>query len=74
MALLLCLAVLALWSFLIEPNRLIVHPETIQITNWPPELSGLRIAVISDIHTGAPFINDKKLKEIVDRTTRSIPI
>ena len=73
MALLLCLAVLAVWSFLIEPNRLIVHPETIQITNWPPELAGLRIAVISDIHTGAPFVNDKKLKEIVDRTNALNP-
>jgi len=72
-ALLLCLAVLAVWSFLIEPNRLIVHPETIQITNWPPELAGLRIAVISDIHTGAPFVNDKKLKEIVDRTNALNP-
>jgi predicted MPP superfamily phosphohydrolase len=72
-ALLLCLAVLAIWSFLIEPNRLIVHPETIQITDWPPELAGLRIAVISDIHTGAPFVNDKKLKEIVDRTNALNP-
>jgi predicted MPP superfamily phosphohydrolase len=73
MALLLFLAVLAIWSFLIEPNRLIVHPETIQIENWPQELAGLRIAVISDIHTGAPFVNDKKLKEIVDRTNALNP-
>jgi predicted MPP superfamily phosphohydrolase len=72
-ALLLFLAVLAIWSFLIEPNRLIVHPETIQIDKWPPELSGLRIAVISDIHTGAPFINDQKLKDIVDKTNALNP-
>src|SRR6266404_5011297 len=72
-ALLLFLAALAIWSSLIEPNRLIVHPETIQIDKWPPELSGLRIAIISDIHTGAPFINDQKLKDIVDKTNALNP-
>lgn len=72
-ALLLLLAVLAIWAFLIEPNRLIVHPETIQIENWPQELAGLRMAVISDIHTGAPFVNDQKLKDIVDRTNALNP-
>src|SRR3982074_2578441 len=59
-AILLVLASLAFWVFLIEPNRLVVHSETIRLNNWPRELSGLRIAIISDIHTGAPFINDKK--------------
>jgi uncharacterized protein len=58
------------WGFFIEPNRLIVRQEAIQIDNWPKELSGLRIAVIGDIHTGAPFINDKKLERIVDLTNQ----
>src|SRR6266853_756373 len=61
------------WSFLIEPNRLIVHEETIQIDNWPNELAGLRIALIADIHTGAPFINDQKLQRIVSRTNALNP-
>jgi hypothetical protein len=70
---LLLLFSLAFWAFLIEPNRLIVHQETIRIDNWPKELSGLRIAVISDIHTGGPFINDQKLKDIVDKTNALNP-
>src|SRR5258708_5885806 len=70
---LLLLGSVLFWSFLIEPNRLVIHPETIQIDNWPRELNGLRIAVISDIHTGGPFINDKKLKEIVARTNALNP-
>jgi len=70
---LLIICVLGIWASLIEPNRLVVHPETIQIDNWPRELAGLRIAVISDIHTGGPFINDRKLKEIVDRTNALNP-
>jgi len=66
-------AVLAVWSFLIEPNRLIVHPETIQIDNWPKELSGLRIALIADVHTGGPFIDDAKLRQIVELTNQQSP-
>jgi predicted MPP superfamily phosphohydrolase len=66
-------ASLAIWSFLIEPNRLIVHSETIQIDNWPKELSGLRIAVIADIHAGGPFINDEKLQKIVATTNALNP-
>jgi predicted MPP superfamily phosphohydrolase len=72
-AILLVLASLAFWVFLIEPNRLVVHSETIRLDNWPRELSGLRIAIISDIHTGAPFINDKKLKDIVEMTNALNP-
>ena len=61
------------WGFFIEPNRLIVHEETIQIDNWPKELSGLRIALIADLHTGAPFINDEKLRKIVELTNQQNP-
>jgi predicted MPP superfamily phosphohydrolase len=61
------------WGVFIEPNRLIVHEETIQIDDWPRELSGLRIALIADVHTGAPFINDKKLQQIVSTTNALKP-
>src|SRR5713226_5599114 len=71
--LLLTLLPCLIWGFFIEPNRLVVHQETIQINNWPKELSGLRIAVISDIHTGGPFINDKKLRTIVELTNQLNP-
>lgn len=62
-----------IYGFLIEPNRLVVHQETIVIDNWPKELSGLRIALIGDIHTGGPFINDKKLSRIVELTNQQNP-
>ncbi len=61
------------WGFFIEPNRLIVHQETIQIDNLPKELSGLRIALIADIHTGGPFIDDNKLRKIVELTNQQNP-
>jgi predicted MPP superfamily phosphohydrolase len=62
-----------IYGFFIEPNRLVVHQETIVIESWPRELSGLRIALIGDIHTGGPFINDKKLNQIVELTNQQNP-
>ena len=61
------------WAFLVEPNRLVVHQETIAIDNWPKELSELKIAVISDIHVGGWFIDDKKLRLIVEKTNQLQP-
>jgi uncharacterized protein len=69
----LIIAGLALWAFVIEPSRLVLHEETIQVANWPKELSGLRIAVLSDIHTGGPFIDEKKLHKIVELTNQQNP-
>ncbi len=71
--LLLTLLPCLIWGFFIEPNRLVVHQETIQIDNWPKDLSGLRIAVIADIHTGGPFIDDNKLRRIVELANQENP-
>ena len=62
-----------IYGFFIEPNRLVLRQETIQIDNWPKELTGLRIGLIGDIHTGGPFINEQKLRKIVDLTNQQKP-
>jgi predicted MPP superfamily phosphohydrolase len=62
------LVLLVFWGFFIEPNRLVVRQQAIQIESWPRELNGLRIAVIADIHAGAPFIDYEKLRLILKRT------
>lgn len=64
---------LGLWAFLIEPNRLIVHEETIAMERWPSDLNGLRVAAISDIHVGSPFIDEAKLRLLVERTNNTRP-
>ncbi len=72
-AIILLLGGIGFWAFLIEPNLLLVRHQTIQIDNWPQELKGLRIAVIADIHAGAPFIDEKKLRLVVERTNQLSP-
>jgi len=61
------------WGFFIEPNRLVIHEQSIQIENWPKELGGLRIALIADLHTGGWFVDENKLRLIVDRTNQLNP-
>ncbi len=72
-AITLFLAGLGFWGFLIEPGRLVVRRQTIQIDNWPQPLDGLRIAVLSDIHVDDWFITEKKLRSIVHRTNQLQP-
>jgi len=72
-AIILLLGLLAFWGFFIEPNRLVVHEQTITIDNWPRAFDGLRVAVISDIHAGGSFIDDQKLRLIVERTNQLHP-
>ena len=62
-----------LWAFLIEPNRLVIHYETIVVSSPKPDSRPIRIAAIGDIHAGSPFINTTKLKQIVELTNREKP-
>jgi len=64
---------LGCWAFIIEPNRLVVHQETISLPNWPASLDGYRVAVISDIHAGSPFIDVEKMRRIVSLTNDQKP-
>lgn len=67
------LVLLASWAFVIEPNRLVVHEETIALAHWPSALNGLRIAAIADVHAGSPFIDADKLRLLVQRTNETKP-
>jgi len=61
------------WGFFIEPNRLVVRQETLQLQHWPSGLSGLRIAVLSDLHVGSAYIDERKVRLIVARTNQLQP-
>jgi predicted MPP superfamily phosphohydrolase len=72
-AIVLFLAGVAFWAFLIEPRRLVTHEETIQIDNWPQSLDGLHIAVLADLHVDNWSVTEKKLRTIVERTNQLQP-
>jgi len=61
------------WGFFIEPNRLVVRQETLDVEGWPINLNGLKIAVLSDLHVGSPYIDERKVRLIVERTNQLQP-
>ena len=70
---LLLIVCVAAWAFVVDPNRLIVRQATLAIDRWPTSLSNLKIAVLSDIHAGGSFIDERKLRVIVERTNALQP-
>ena len=64
---------LGVWSFIIEPNSLVVKEVPVVLSNWPSNFDDLKIAVISDLHVGSPFINAKKLEQVVAKINEAQP-
>jgi uncharacterized protein len=73
LALLFSLVFLALWGFVIEPSRLVLRETLITLPSCPASLKGLRIAVISDLHAGSPYITTEKIRRIVETTNAGRP-
>jgi uncharacterized protein len=73
LALLCCVAFLALWAFVIEPSRLVIRETRITLPSWPANINGLRVAVISDLHAGSPFITLDKIQRVVEMTNAARP-
>lgn len=66
-------ALAVFYGFLIEPGRLVTRQEAIELPNWPQQLKGLKVAVLSDIHADDWFIDNKKLRTIVEKTNQLQP-
>ena len=70
---LVCALALCTWSLWLEPDSLVVRTYQIPLPGWPAELDGLRIAALSDLHIGSPFVGLNKLKRVVTETNRTRP-
>jgi uncharacterized protein len=60
----------AIWAFGIEPGMLVVRHPRMELPGWPGEM---RIAVLSDLHTGSPHVGLDKLRVIVEKTNAENP-
>jgi uncharacterized protein len=47
--------------------------ERLTLPHWPASLSGTRIAVLADLHTGGPQVDEDRLAEIVALVARERP-
>lgn len=64
------LLVLGAWAFVIEPGRLLVREYSVAV---PSRSLPMRIAVVSDLHVGAPHNGLDKLRQIIAATQRARP-
>ncbi len=60
-------ALLGAWALLVEPRRLRVEESTVTPRAWPPALDGLRVAVLADLHAGAPHVDEAFLERVVEK-------
>ena len=65
------LSAILLYSFWWEPSGLRVHDYELALDQ--PALKGLTIAVIADLHAGAPYIDEAKIDAVVARTNAAQP-
>jgi predicted MPP superfamily phosphohydrolase len=61
------------WAFWIEPQRLVVHEESLDVPHWPGKLSGFRLALLSDLHVGSPYWGLPSLERLVERVNQERP-
>ena len=60
----------ALWW---EPRHVRLTRRTLALPRWPAALEGLRVAVIADLHTGAPHVPLAQVARLVERLNRERP-
>ena len=64
---------LAIWAFGFEPNRIVVNHVSLSLPDWPAGHQPIRLALLSDIHAGAPFISAEKVDAIVSAVLAENP-
>ncbi len=55
------------------PRRLRVHDVPLAVPGWPAELDGLRVAVVGDLHAGAPAVGLARLTRVVQQVVDAQP-
>ena len=63
----------ALWTGVIEPRRLRVRRVAIELAGWPEVLAELRVALVADLHAGAPHVDERRVERVVAAVNRTEP-
>jgi predicted MPP superfamily phosphohydrolase len=67
------IAFVALWAFVIEPNRIVIRNQEIKLAGLPAAFNGVRIVAISDLHAGSKYIDAAKLDKVVSMINATKP-
>lgn len=63
----------ALWTTVVEPRRLRVRELAVEVPGWPAALADLRVALVSDLHAGAPHVDERRVATVVAAVNRAKP-
>jgi predicted MPP superfamily phosphohydrolase len=64
---------LLVYAIFVEPNRLVVKQAEMKVKDWDKAFEGFRIVMISDIHGGSSFINEEKIRAVVQKANEQNP-
>jgi predicted MPP superfamily phosphohydrolase len=59
-----------LWGFWIEPGRLVIDQQRLELPGWNAEL---RVAALSDLHAGSTGVDLDQVRKIVEETNAQKP-
>jgi predicted MPP superfamily phosphohydrolase len=57
----------------LAPRRFRLHDVPLAVPGWPAALDGLRVALIGDLHAGAPWVDLARVRTVVDAVIASRP-
>lgn len=66
-------AAVAVWTAWLEPRRTVVRRRTLHPPGWPPALDGLRVALLGDLHAGAPHVDAARVRRVVQELGAEVP-
>src|ERR1044072_4775921 len=72
-AALVVLTCLALWAFWLEPASTVVRRVSLAVPGWHAEHKGLKVALLTDLHVGAPHMSLARLRQVVARVNEEAP-
>ena len=64
---------LAVWAIAVEPRLLRVRDLELRSAKWPARMPPLRIAMMADLHIGAPHATLARLRNLVDQVNGAEP-
>jgi predicted MPP superfamily phosphohydrolase len=72
------LAGLAVGTWLLDaavlaPRRFRIYDVPLTVPGWPASLDGLRVAIVSDLHAGAPWVGLDRVRSVVDAVVDARP-
>ena len=66
-------ACLAAWTFWLEPASTVVRRVGLAVPGWRGEHRGLKVALLTDLHVGAPHMSLGRLRDVVGRVNGESP-